>query len=82
MKREVTIREMNQHLSQYIERMDSEEELIITRRGKPVAKLTLIKETRVLSDEQKAAWQRILMQMKTGYSLGGNKFNRDELHER
>ncbi|TXF08811.1 type II toxin-antitoxin system Phd/YefM family antitoxin, partial [Pelomicrobium methylotrophicum] len=39
MAQRISLREANQRLSQYIAAVERGEEIIITRRGKPVAKL-------------------------------------------
>ena len=52
MRRQVPIREVNQHLSRYIEIAERGEEIIITRRGKPVARLSAVEHGRGLSEEQ------------------------------
>jgi prevent-host-death family protein len=82
MQRQVPIREVNQHLSRYIEIAEQGEEIIITRRGQPVARLSAVRPERGLNDEQEEALARSLARMKKGYDLGGQSFNRDELHER
>ena len=82
MKQQVSLREANQHLSRYIEAVERGDEVIITRRGRPVAKLVPIAEKRQLTAEQQAAWERTFARMKRGFSLGGEKFERDSCYER
>ena len=82
MRRLVPIREVNQHLSRYIEIAEQGDEIIITRRGQPVARLSSVKFDRRLSEEQKKALERSLARMRKGYELGGQPFDRNELHER
>lgn len=82
MAQRISLREANQHLSQYIAAVERGEEVIITRRGKPVAKLVKVTEKRKLTSDQKAAWQRTLARMTKGVSLGGEEFDRDAAHER
>jgi len=82
MQRQVPIREVNQHLSRYIEIAEKGEEIIITRRGKPVARLSAVEHGRGLSEEQQKALTRSLSRMRKGYDLGGHSVDRDELHER
>jgi len=82
MQRQVPIREVNQHLSQYIEIAERGEEIIITKRGRPVARLSAVELDRRLSEEQEEALSRSLARMRKGYDLGGQPFDRDELHER
>ncbi|MCP5441767.1 MAG: type II toxin-antitoxin system prevent-host-death family antitoxin [Chromatiaceae bacterium] len=82
MQRQVPIREVNQHLSRYIEIAEQGEEVIITRRGRPVARLSAVKPERELSKAQEDALTRSLARMREGYDLGEWTFDRDELHER
>ncbi len=82
MRRQIPIREVNQHLSRYIEIAERGEEIIITRRGRPVARLLAVKTSRDLNDEQEQALARSLARMKRGYDLGGQPSNRDDIHER
>ncbi len=82
MAQRISLREANQRLSQYIAAVERGEEIIITRRGKPVAKLVKVTQKRRLSAEQKAAWARTLARLRRGFSLGGEKFDREAVHER
>ncbi len=82
MEQRVSLREANQHLSRYVKAVEQGTEILITRRGKPVARLTSIAKERQLSPEQLAALERTLARMKRGYSLGGEPPARDALHER
>ena len=82
MQRQIPIREVNQHLSRYIEIAERGEEIIITRRGRPVARLLAVETGHELNDEQKQALARSLARMRKGYDLGGRPLNRDEMHER
>lgn len=82
MLRQVTLREANQHLSRYVRSVEEGHEVIITRRGRPVARLVRIEPERQLSSEQSAALERTRERMRRGYDLGGRMPPRDELHER
>lgn len=82
MKELISIREANQHLSRYVDALKDGREIVITRRGKPVAKLVGIGEANGLSAAQKGARNRTLARMRKGYSLGGHVVQRDALHER
>lgn len=79
---EVSLREANQHLSHYIDEVEQGAEIIITRRGQPVAKLSPIAKKRALTPNQQKAWQRLLTHMRKGYHLGKEKFDREQIHER
>ncbi len=82
MEQRISLREANQHLSRYIKAVEQGMEILITRRGKPVARLAPIAKERKLSSEQVAAFERTLARMGRGYSLGGESPSRDDLHER
>lgn len=82
MQQHVSLREANQHLSRYIEAVENGNEIIITRRGQPIAKLSAIPKQRQLTPAQKKIWTKLLASMRKGHALGGKKFNRDEAHER
>ena len=80
--RHVSLRDANQYLSRYIHAVEQGEEIIITRRGRPVAKLLAVDSPRQLTAEQQAALDRLCQRMQTGHSLGGERFDRDAAHER
>ncbi len=82
MQQLVPIRDMNQHLSRYIDIVESGGDIIITRRGKPVARLSAIAPSHTLTEEQQEALQRTLDRMNSGHPLGGEPFDRDASHER
>lgn len=82
MKQHVSLRDANQHLSRYVEAVERGEEIIITRRGKPVAKITRIVTAQRLTAAQKAIRERMLTRMRKGYHLGGRVPSRELLHER
>jgi prevent-host-death family protein len=82
MQHRTSLREMNQQLGRWMKTVERGEEVVITRRGKPIARLVPIVEERKLSVEQRAALERTLSRMRAGYSLGGRMPSKDELHER
>jgi prevent-host-death family protein len=82
MKQQISLREANQHLSRYIEAVERGEEVVITRRGTPVAKLVKVANASRLTSEQRAARERMLARMVKGYRLGGSVPSREQLHER
>lgn len=79
MKQQITLREANQHLSRYIEAATQGDEVVITRRGKPVAKLVPITTEQAVTPERHAAW-KILQSSASGLNIG--KFDRDACYER
>ena len=82
MKQQVSLRDANQHLSRYVEAVERGEEIIITRRGKPVAKIVRVVIGQRLTAAQKVVHQRMLARMRKGYRLGGRVPSREQLHER
>ena len=72
----------NQHLSRYIETVQEGHEIILTRRGQPVAHLVGVTGKKVLSVEQQEAKIRSMERMLRGYPLGGPPIRRDERYER
>lgn len=78
MKQQISLREANQHLSRYIQAVERGDEIIITKRGKPVAKLVHVVEEHPLTPEQRAAWERIRsIKIKTSDVM----FTRDAIYE-
>lgn len=82
MELRVTLREANQHLSRYVNAVEAGDVVVITRRGQPIARLVPETSARQLSPEQKAARQRTRERTTAGYALGGERPDRDALHER
>lgn len=67
--------EAKTHFSKYLERARAGEEIIITRRGEPIAKLTPIKESHDL-DRALAAASRI---QRTATRIAGSNITFDEI---
>lgn len=82
MQHQISLREANQHLSRYIKTVEQGEELVITRRGKPVARLVPVATKPELSPEQLEALSRTRERMRPGRDLGGRMPSRESLHER
>ena len=81
MSKTITLREANQAFSRCIREVEAGEEITITRRGQPVARIVPLRAERVLTPEQEAARARAYERMKKGWHLGGERFNRDELYD-
>lgn len=78
MKQQITLREANQHLSRYVDAVQKGSEVVITKRGRPVAKLIAYSGRRKLTSDQKAAWRRLKASARP---LGIKKWRRDELYD-
>lgn len=80
----VTAREANQHFSKFLDAASRGEEVTITRRGKPVAKLVPVQEA---SDPGEAAreaaeWEQALEFFRKGVpSTSQEAWTRDELYD-
>jgi prevent-host-death family protein len=83
MSKTISLREANQAFSRCIREVEAGEEITITRRGEPVARLVPVHHTRVLTPEQEAARARARARMEAGWDLGiEHPLDRDALHER
>ena len=82
MSKKITLREANQSFSRCIRAVEAGEEYVITRNGRPVARLVPIPGRRILTPEQQAARSRALARMKKGWSIGAGPLDRDAAHER
>ncbi len=77
----VSAREANQSFSRLLAAAADGEEVLITRRGKPVARLGPV-STVEFDNKRAAAVKRMIELMKRGIPLGGVKVVRDEIYER
>ncbi len=77
----VPAREANQKFSKLLTEAANGEEVVITKRGKPVARLVPVCQTQT-EEERERAIKRMVKRMRKGLHLGGRKFTRDEMHER
>jgi prevent-host-death family protein len=79
--RSVSAREANQAFSRLLRETEGGEELVITRRGGPVAKLVPYRRPE-MAPERKAAIERALARLEKGLPLGTTRpLTRDEMHE-
>ncbi len=82
MSKTVTLRDANQNFARYVREVQAGEEIVITRRGQPVAKLSPVSGKRVLTPEQEAALERTRKRLEKGWPLGIGKVDRDSLYDR
>ena len=83
MRYTIGLREANHHLAKHIKAVEEGHEVIITRRGQPVARLTRDLGTERTKDPKwQAAYERMLRLMNEGLPLGGLRMTRDEIYER
>jgi prevent-host-death family protein len=79
--RSVSAREANQQFARILGEAANGEEIVITRRGKPVAVLAPYRRA-PLTPEQEAAIAELVEMMRRGIGKGARRFSRDEMHER
>ncbi|HJP23090.1 MAG TPA: type II toxin-antitoxin system prevent-host-death family antitoxin [Alphaproteobacteria bacterium] len=82
MIKSISIREANQHLSQHLAAVERGDQIIITRRGRPIARLVPETAEKKLSASQLAALERSRVRMRAGYAINYNGIDRNELHDR
>jgi prevent-host-death family protein len=82
-QRSVSAREANQQFSRILRDVEAGAEILVTRRGQPVARIVPAQRPREreLTPEQEAALERTRRRLEKGWDLGGGKFNRDELYD-
>jgi prevent-host-death family protein len=82
MTKTITLRDANQTFARCVRAVEAGEEYVITRNGRPVAKLVPVAARRVLDTAQQAARARARRRMEKGWPLGAGPLDRDSLHER
>jgi prevent-host-death family protein len=78
----MTLRDANQSFARCIREVEAGEEIVITRNGSPVARLSPISQRRVLTAEQQAALARLDAAMEKSWPIGAERIDRDAVHER
>ena len=76
--RSVSAREANQQFARILGEAANGEEIVITRRGKPVAVLAPYRQA-PLTPEQEKAIEELVEMMKRGLVKGARRFTRDEM---
>ena len=78
----MSLRDANQTFARCIREVEAGEEIVITRNGTPVARISPVSRRRVLTLEQQAALERLKAAMEKGWPIGAGPLDRDALHER
>lgn len=78
--RSISAREANQQFARILGEAAGGEEIVITRRGRPVAVLAPYRPP-VLTPEKEAAIDRLVEMMRRGLGRGARRFTRDEIYE-
>ena len=81
--RTISLRDANQSFARCVREVEAGEEFVVTRNGKPVARLVPVQPApRKLTPKQEAALTRTKARMAQGWPLGGGKLDRDALYGR
>jgi prevent-host-death family protein len=82
-QKSVSAREANQQFARILREVEAGAEILVTRRGQPVARIVPVQTSRErqLTPEQEAAHARTMKRLRKGWDLGGGKFDRDELYD-
>jgi prevent-host-death family protein len=78
----ISLREANQRFARCIRQVELGAEYVITRNGRPVARLVPIGGRRTLTAAQEAALARTRSRMAKGWPIGAGPVDREALHER
>ena len=79
--RTVSAREANQAFSKLLADAAGGEEIVITRHGRPVAKLVPLTDA-TENEAREAAIERMVRLMERGLPLGNVKWRREEIYDR
>jgi prevent-host-death family protein len=77
----ISARDANQKFSKLLNEVAAGQEVVITRRGEPVARLSPVTR-KPMTRERARAIKRMVAMMNRGVNLGGLTFKRDELYDR
>ncbi len=80
--RTVSLMTANQEFSRLIREVERGEDIVITRRGRPIARLVPHRSDRTAHPEWRAAYGRMMERLEEGVSLGGLRVERDTLYDR
>ena len=80
--RTVSLMTANQEFSRLIKDVELGEDIVITRRGRPIAKLVPHSADKTADPDWAAAHRRMMERLDEGASLGGLRVERDTLYDR
>lgn len=80
--RTVSLMTANQEFSKLIKEVEQGQDFLITRRGRPVAKLVPHTGDKAADPIWASAYYRMMARLKQGASLGGLRIDRDVLYDR
>ena len=77
----ISLHDATQTFARCIREVEAGAAYIITRNGRPVARLAPLPAQRVLTPTQEAALARTRARMKQGWPIGAGPLDREALHE-
>ncbi|MDE0175014.1 MAG: type II toxin-antitoxin system prevent-host-death family antitoxin [Defluviicoccus sp.] len=80
--RTVSLMTANQEFSRLIRDVERGEDIVITRRGRPIAKLVPHSADKTADPDWAAVHRRMMERLDEGASLGGLRVERDTLYDR
>lgn len=78
----VSLMKANQEFSKLVKEVERGEGFLITRRGRPIAKLVPHTEDKTTDSRWTAAYRRMMERLNEGASLGGLKVDREDIYDR
>ncbi len=80
--RTISLMIANQEFSKLIKDVEHGEGFLITRRGRPIAKLVPHTVDKTVNSDWAVAYRRMMVRLEEGASLGGLRVEREELYDR
>ena len=80
--RNVSLMTANQEFSRLIKEVEHGEGFVITRRGRPIAKLVPHSADKTDDPAWQAAYEKMVTRLEEGVNLGGLRADRDDLYDR
>lgn len=80
--RTVSLKTANQEFSRLVKEVERGEDFLITRRGRPVARLVPHTADKAGDTVWTSAYQRMMARLDEGASLGGLKVKREDIYDR
>ncbi len=80
--RTVSLKTANQEFSRLVKEVERGEDFLITRRGRPVARLVPHTTDKAADAVWTSAYQRMMARLDEGASLGSLKVKREDIYDR
>ena len=77
----VSAADANRHFSQILRDLRGGETVVVTSRGKPVARIEAVCESEQKEAERQKAWEAHIARLRSQTPMNLGTFNRDELYD-